>query len=367
MKIESLETLRVPVNRRGDWIFVVVRADNGLSGVGEASQGGRNDAAEAALHTLAPRLEGASVGDIEQLHSRFYASDEGRPYHTAVSAVEHALWDILGKALDTPTHGLLGGRVRDSLRVYANINRATEDRGPEGFARNAMRAVDDGFTGVKLAPFDDLRPADMARHSLGPTVRVGIDRVRAVREAVGPDVDVMVDCHSRFSPGLAVQTAREMDDLRLCWLEDPVPLTDLDGLRHVYEHTSMPIATGETVRTLAGFHRLLSTRVADYILPDVKHVGGVLALKKIAAMAQAANVLVAPHNPSGPVATAASAQCMATVPNFAILEYAWGEVDWRASLTTPEERVVGGSIEVGSGAGLGIELSSAAAARGLSQ
>jgi galactonate dehydratase len=366
MKIESIEVRRVPVNRRGDWIFVVVHADNGLSGIGEASQGGRDDAAIAALHTMAPRLKGVSAVDIEQFHSRFYALDEGRPYHTAVSAVEHALWDILGKSLDVATHRLLGGRVRDSLRVYANINRATDDRSPAGFARNASLAVADGFTGIKLAPFDDLRPADMARRSLEPTVRVGIDRVRAVREAVGPDVDVMVDCHSRFSPGLAVQTARELDDLRLCWLEDPVPLSDLDGLRHVYEHTSMPIATGETLRTLAGFHRLLRERVTDYILPDVKHVGGILALKKISAMAEAANVLVAPHNPSGPVATAASVQCMATVPNFAILEYAWGETPWRASLTTPEERLDAGSAEIGSRAGLGIELSAEAVSRAAS-
>ncbi len=363
MKIERIETLRVPVNRRGDWVFVVVHTDSGVSGVGEASQGGRNDAAIAALATLAPLLEGVDATRIEAFHSRFYARDEGRPYHTAVSAVEQALWDIAGKALGVPTHRLLGGRVRDALRVYANINRATDECSPAGFARNASRAVADGFTAIKLAPFDDLQPAAMARRSLGPTVRLGIDRVRAVREAVGPDVDVMVDCHSRFTPGLAVQTARELDDLRLCWLEDPVALTDLDGLRHVYEHTSMPVATGETVRTLAGFHRLLRARVTDYILPDVKHVGGIFALRKIAAMAQAADVLVTPHNPSGPVATAASVQCMAGVPNFAILEYAWGEVAWRASLIDPAERMEAGLIEVGSGAGLGVELSAEAIRR----
>lgn len=356
MKIERIETHRVPVNRRGAWLFVVVHAEDGLSGVGEASQGGGGDRALAILDALAPQLVGLTISDIEAFHRRFYAQDEGRPYHTAVSAVEHALWDILGKSLGVPVHGLLGGRVRDGLRVYANINRATDDRTPEGFARNAGSAVSDGFTAIKLAPFDDLRPADMARRSLGPTTRVGVERVRAVRAEVGADVDVMVDCHSRFAPGVAVQVAREFDDLGLCWLEDPVPVTDLDGLRHVYDNTSMPIATGETIRTLAGFHALMNARATDYILPDVKHVGGILPLKKIAAMAEAANVQVAPHNPSGPVATAASAQCMATVPNCAILEYAWGEVDWRAALIQPREEIDGGMLRLSSEPGLGIEL-----------
>ncbi len=119
----------------------------------------------------------------------------------------------------------------------------------------------------------------------------------------------------------------------------------------------MPIATGETIRTLAGFHALMNARATDYILPDVKHVGGILPLKKIAAMAEAANVQVAPHNPSGPVATAASTQCMATVPNCAILEYAWGEVDWRASLIQPQEEIDVGMLRISPGPGLGIELS----------
>ena len=118
----------------------------------------------------------------------------------------------------------------------------------------------------------------------------------------------------------------------------------------------MPIATGETIRTLSGFHALMNARATDYILPDVKHVGGILPLKKIAAMAEAANVQVAPHNPSGPVATAASAQCMATVPNCTILEYAWGEVDWRASLIQPREEIDGGMLRLSSEPGLGIEL-----------
>lgn len=363
MKIERIQTYRIPVNRRGAWLFVVVHADNGLSGVGEASHGGGDDRALAVLDALAPRLVGQSVGDVEAFHRRFYAQDEGRPYHTAVSAVEHALWDILGKSLGVPVYALLGGRVRDGVRVYANINRATDDRTPEGFARNARRAVSDGFTAIKLAPFDDLRPADMARRSLAPTTRVGIDRVRVVRAEVGEDVDVMVDCHSRFAPGVAVQVAREFDDLGLCWIEDPVPVSDLDGLRHVYDNTSTPIATGETVRHLSGFHALMNSRATDYILPDVKHVGGVLPLKKIAAMAEAANVQVAPHNPSGPVATAASAQCMATVPNCAILEYAWGEVDWRASLVEPAEAIDGGLLPISPAPGLGIELTEEALRR----
>ncbi|MBT5714684.1 mandelate racemase/muconate lactonizing enzyme family protein, partial [Candidatus Poribacteria bacterium] len=363
MKIERIEAHRIPVNRRGAWVFVTVRAENGITGIGEASQGGHSDRALSILGSLTPSLVGSDVPSVEAFHARFYAQDEGRAYHTAVSAIEHALWDIKGKSLGVPAHELLGGPVRDQLRLYANINRATVDRTPAGFARGAAQAVLDGFTAVKLAPFDDLRPSDMARRSLGPATRLGIDRVRAVRAEVGEDVDVMVDCHARFSPGAAVQAASELDDLGLCWLEDAVACDDIDGLRHVYENTSMPIATGETVRTLSGFRRLLRERVTDYIMPDVKHVGGILALKKISAMAQAANVLVAPHNPSGPVATAASVQCMATVPNFAILEYAWGEADWRAGLIDPAESVEAGMLACSQHSGLGVALSYDAIAR----
>ncbi|MCZ6678421.1 MAG: mandelate racemase/muconate lactonizing enzyme family protein [Candidatus Poribacteria bacterium] len=356
MTIKDIETHVVHVNHRGDWVFVQVHAEDGLTGVGEASHGRGDAGVVQIINELKPALIGWDVFQIEDFHRRFYHEHEGHRYHTAISGIEHALWALAGKALGVPAYRLLGGSCRQKIRLYANINRATVDRTPEGFAQNAQKAVEEGFTAIKCAPFDDASVRDISRGTLAPAVRMGIERIRRIRETIGPEVDLMVDCHSRFNPGLIIQTARELDDLHLFWVEDPVPLTDLDALSHVSQSTSMPIATGETLRTKAGFRRLLAQGAADFILPDIKHVGGILELKKIAAMAEAANVMVTPHNPSGPVATAASVQCMATVPNFAILEYAWGEVAWRPELVNPPERIIDGFIELSNRPGLGIDL-----------
>lgn len=356
LKINAIETERVHVNHRGDWLFVKVHADDGTIGIGEASHGGDDARVAHLIETVTPALIGWNAFQFEAFRRRFYRDAEGHAYHTAISGIEHATWDLAGKVLNLPSHQLLGGSCRDKIRLYANINRATIDRSPAGFARNAEKAVSEGFTAIKCAPFDDVSVANISHGSLTPAICLGIERIRDIRAAIGADVELMVDCHSRFNPGIIVQVAKELDDLGLFWLEDPVSLENLDAFAHVSQSTSMPIATGERLRTLSAFDRLLQQGRVDYILPDVKHVGGLLGLKKIAALAEARNVMVTPHNPSGPVATAASVQCMASVPNFAILEYAWGEVEWRASLISPPETIVNGFIDVPHRPGLGAQL-----------
>ncbi len=356
LKITAIETEIVQVNHRGDWLFVKVHADDGTVGIGEASHGSDDTRVSHLIETFTPALLGWNVFYTERFRQRFYRDNEGHAYHTAISGIEQALWDLAGKALNVPAYLLLGGRCRDKIRLYANINRATVDRSPSGFARNAEQAAGEGFTAIKCAPFDDVSVRTLSSSSLARCIRLGIERIRAIRAAIGADVDLMVDCHSRFNPGLIIQTAKELDDLHLFWIEDAVPLNDLDALAHVSQSTSMPIATGEQLRTVSSFDALLRHGHVDYILPDVKHVGGLLGLKKIAILAEARSVMVTPHNPSGPVATSASVQCMASVPNFAILEYAWGEVDWRASLISPPEKIMDGFIEVPKRTGLGMTL-----------
>lgn len=356
MKIADIQTRTVHVTSRGDWVFIIVRSDDGTTGIGESSHG-RGDAHVIRwIHELKSALVGWDVFQIEDFHRRFYHEHESHSYHTAISGIEQAMWDLAGKSLNASIHQLLGGSCREKLRVYANFNRATWDRTPEGFAQNALKVVEDGFTAMKCAPFDDVSMRNISRGALNPAIRTGIQRVRSVREAIGPDIELMIDCHSRFNPGVAIQIARELEDLHLFWLEDLVPLTDLNAISHVRQSISTPIATGENLRTKSRFYELLATGAVDFILPDVKYVGGILELKKIAALAESAGILVAPHNPSGPVATAASIQCMAGVPNFAILEYAWGEVDWRSALVAPSERVINGFIDVSHHPGLGIDL-----------
>ena len=356
VKIKTIETEIVEVNHRGNWLFVKVYADDGTVGVGEASHG-RNDAGiQHIIDTLKPELVGWNPFQLETFRQRFYHDTESHTYHTALSGIEQAMCDLIGKTLDTPSYQLLGGKCRDKIRLYANINRATVDRSPSGFASNAERAVSDGFTAIKCAPFDDVSTANISSGSLTPAICQGIDRIRTIRAAIGGDIDLMVDCHSRFNPGILIQVAKELEDLHLFWIEDAVPLDNLDAFAHMSRSIGIPIATGERLRTLTDFDRLLRQTEVDYILPDVKHVGGITGLKKIATLAAARNVMVTPHNPSGPVATAASVQCMASVPNFAILEYAWGEVDWRASLVSPPEKITDGFIEVPDRPGLGITL-----------
>ena len=356
MKIADIQTRTVHVTKRGDWVFVIVHSDDGTTGIGEASHGRGDERVIRRIQELKPALVGWDVFRIEEFHRRFFDEYEGHSYHTAVSGIEQALWDLAGKALNVPIYQLLGGSCREKLRVYANFNRATWDRTPEGFAQNALKVVADGFTAIKCAPFDDFSIRDVSGGALNSTLRTGIERVRRIREAIGPDIEFMVDCHSRFNVGLAIQVAKELEDLHLFWLEDIVPLTDLRELSYVRQSISTPMATGENLRTKSQFRELLATPAVDFILPDVKYVGGILGLKKIATLAEAAGIQVTPHSPSGPVATAAGAQCMASVPNFAILEYAWGEVEWRSQLVKPPERIIDGFINVSRRPGLGIDL-----------
>lgn len=356
LKIKSIDTEIIHVNHRGNWVFVIVHAENGTIGIGEASHSRDDERVQQIIKDLETNLIGFNVFDIESYRRRFFRDSDGHTEHTVISAIEHALWDLAGKTLDVPSHQLLGGKCRSQIRLYANINRATIDRSPKGFAQNAEKAVDEGFTAIKCAPFDGVSVSEISKNSLNPAIRQGIDRIRTIRETIGQDIDLMVDCHSRFNPGLIVQTTKELDDLNLFWIEDPIPLVDLDAVAHVSQSTSMPIATGEKLRTLEDFDRLLKHGKVDYILPDVKHVGGLLGLKKIATLAETTNVKITPHNPSGPVATAASVQCMATIPNFGILEYAWGEVDWRSTLVDPPETITDGFINVSNLPGLAITL-----------
>ncbi len=358
LRIKSIETEIIHVNHRGNWLFVKLHVEDGTIGIGEASHGRNDEQVKDFIATLEPSLVGFNVFDLEAFRSRFFRENEGHAYLTAVSGIEQAMWDLAGKTLDVPCYQLLGGKCRHRIRLYANINRATIDRSPLGFARNAEQAVAEGCTAIKCAPFDGVSASNITKGTLTPAIREGIDRIRAIRTAIGPDIDLLVDCHSRFNPGLIIQTAKALDDLNLFWIEDPVPLSDLNAVAHVSQSTSMPIATGERLRTLADFDKLLKHGRVDYILPDVKHVGGLLGLKKISTLAETTNVKITPHNPSGPIATAASVQCMASVPNFGILEFAWGEVDWRSTLVDPPEQITEGFIEVSKRSGLGKSLKS---------
>lgn len=370
--LTRFELLPVRATSRTVWLFVRLWTDEGVSGLGEASDafGFAGTYAEqiermrAELGSFFAVLQGRSALDIdfyrEQMMER--ARTSGLVAATAFSAIEQALWDIAGKQQGIPVYELLGGGMRDHLEVYANINRASLPRTPEGFAATARRAAAEGFRAVKLAPFDGFPQPGSPLGEIQAAVDLGIRSIAAVREAVGKDVAVLVDCHSFFDVELAADVAKRVEPYELAWYEEPVAPEEVAQTKQIADRIVQPIAGGELLFGVAGFEPLCKSGAVDVIMPDVKHCGGLLEMMNIAEMAHAHRVAVAPHNPSGPVSTAASVAVSAAIGNFKSLELQWGEIDWRPSVMSPPELFVNGSIAVPDRPGFGVELNDAVVA-----
>lgn len=352
MKITGLELDAVHVNHRGDWIFVHILTDEGLKGVGEmrAAKGYGDRLRD--VRTLVDHLKGRNPFEIDQIVSEYGDPNANRNQVAALSAVEPALWDLKGKALGVPVHELMGGRCRDEIRLYANINRATTDRSPEGFAKNAAAAVADGFDAVKLAPFDGMsRGVDSAQEAAK-----GIACMQAVREAIRPDTDLLIDCHNHFSVKGALEVADALRELNLFWYEQPTPEANIENAVAVKQQCELTVAGGEQRAFRQGWIDVFENKSMDVIMPDVTVIGGLGELKKVSEMADAWGIPTAPHGPFGPIAIACHVEAMAAHPGFLILEFAWGETDWRHTLISPQEEVVNGRIQVNDRPGLGFEL-----------
>jgi galactonate dehydratase len=366
LHVTGFELLPVRATERTVWLIVRVRTDVGLTGLGEASDafGFANtttqDAArmESELRRFVGLIEGKSpldIGAYRQQAERL-VTQGGLVSATAYSAIEQALWDIVGKSLDVPTFTLFGGKARDSLRVYANVNRATKPRTPAGFAAAALAAVGEGFRAVKAAPFDGFPSPGSPAAAIEAAVETGIASVAAMRDVVGPDVELMVDCHSFFDVALAERVAHRLEPYRLAWYEEPVAPEKVEETREIRRRINQPMAGGEILFGVSGFTPLIRNQTVQVIMPDVKHCGGLLELTRIAAAAETEGVSVAPHNPSGPVSTAASVQVCAVLKNFRLLEFQWGEVAWRKDILDPPERFENGMIRVTNRPGFGVEL-----------
>jgi galactonate dehydratase len=370
LRVTGFELLPVRATRQTVWLIVRLRTDAGLTGLGEASDAfgfddtTKQEAAqmETELRRFFALIEGKSpldLGTYRRLGEALAAAG-GLVSATAYSALEQALWDLAGKALEVPASTLLGGRVRDTLPVYANINRAANPRTPEGFAATARAAVADGFRAVKAAPFDGFPPPGAPQAQVDAALDKGIATMTAVREAVGADVELKVDCHSFFSVEAAVMVARRLEPLNLTWYEKPVAPERTAETAEIRRRIRQPTAGGELLFGVAGFAPLVRNRAVDVIMPDVKHCGGLDELKRIAAVAEAEGISVAPHTPSGPVSTAASIQICGVLKNVRSLELQWGEVDWRFTLVQPAERFENGTVRIPDRPGFGIELNDAA-------
>ena len=366
LRVTGFDLLPVRATERTVWLIVRLRTDAGLTGLGEASDAfgfantTKQDAArmEAELRGFFGLIDGKSPLDIGAYRQKGESavSKGGLVSATAFSAIEQALWDLAGKSLDVPTYTLFGGKLRDALPVYANVNRATRPRTPAGFAAAARAAVRDGFKAVKAAPFDGFPAPGSSAAAIEAAVESGIASMMAMRDAIGADVELMVDCHSFFDVALAERVAKRLEPVRLAWYEEPVAPERVEDTREIRRRIQQPMAGGEVLYGVAGFAPLSRNQTVNVIMPDVKHCGGLLELTRIAAAAETDGVSVAPHNPSGPVSTAASIQVCAVLKNFRLLELQWGEVAWRGDLLTPPERFENGAIRVPEAPGFGVEL-----------
>ncbi|MBV9782190.1 MAG: mandelate racemase/muconate lactonizing enzyme family protein [Acidisphaera sp.] len=333
-------------------VFAHVETDDGITGVGEGSLEYQPQAVAAAIDQLAARYAiGRSAFAIEKLWWDILRNEfaRGPIINSAAAAIEIALWDIVGKALGRPVHQLLGGRVHDRLPAYANAWYGA-GAAPQEIGEAARAAAAKGYRGLKFDPFEaagrDPEPAALRR---------AFDVVAAVRDAVGPDVDLMIDAHGRFSPGSAIAIARELEPHRLFWLEEPVDPENAAMLAAVGRSIPMRLATGERCASRHLAAGLLETHEVDVLQPDIIHVGGILEAKKIAAMADAAYTPVSFHNPFGPVATAAAVQLDACTTNFIMQEsFCEYDVAHRFDLVEHAPRPVGGHYDIPERPGLGV-------------
>lgn len=349
MKIRDVRTL-MAFGGRQIWLFVIVDTDAGITGVGEASLEGRERAVASAIAEMSRSLVGLDPRRIEhnwQIMYRHGFWRGGVVLNTAISGIEQALWDIVGKELGVPVYRLLGGACRDRIQLYTHCSGQT----PDDLARNAEGLTARGWRALKVGS-----PGFEGYATERQCIEATAERLRALRNAVGPDVLLMMDAHGRYTPGQAIRMIRALEAYDLYFFEEPVPPDNVDALARVAASgLGTSLATGERLFTKWGFRELLERQYVDIIQPDVCHDGGILETLKIAAMAETYHVKVAPHNPNGPVATAASLQLAACLPQFSILEYAENQ-PWRDQAVIKPLGIVDGWVDLPTEPGLGVAL-----------
>lgn len=303
MKIVDLKVFVMGTSWR-NLVFVKLYTDEGITGLGEATIQNREEGVTGYLEGAKHRhVIGSDPFDIEDLWLRMYRNDffrAGVIACSAMSAVEIACWDIVGKALGQPVYKLLGGRCHEKVKAYAN-GWYTVERDPKQFAERVKVVLAKGYRALKVDPFG----AGEYEMERGERLK-SIALVEAIRDAVGPDVEIFIEGHGRFSARTAIGIGKDLERFDPGWFEEPVPPEDIPSLVGVTERSDIPIATGERLYTRHGFREVFELRAADIIQADVIHAGGILEMKKIAAAADTHYMVMAPHNSNGPVATAAS-------------------------------------------------------------
>jgi galactonate dehydratase len=371
LKVAGVRIYLVEVGGRHP-VLAQVLTDKGITGVGEAAvaYGSGATAAAGMIKDLAGEfLLGKDPFAIEAIWSdmydhTFWAKGGGPIIFAGISALEQALWDIKGKCFGVPVYELLGGKVRDKARVYAN-GWSFRCVAPADFAREAERVVADGYTALKFYPLataeldSDGHIRHVAHRSIDRDAEIrAIESVKAVRAAIGPKIDLMLDMSAELTTDAIIRLGRRLEEYDIMFLEEPVDPFDVEALKKVSDQVHIPIATGERIYTRYGFRRMLELHAADVLQPDIGNTGGIMETKKIAAMAEAYNMRIQPHNCASPVSTAAALQLDACIPNFLIQELYPYRIPEHFALVdhAPELDVRSGYVPISDRPGLGVKL-----------
>jgi galactonate dehydratase len=364
MKITDIET-HVCNARMRNWIFVKVITDEpGLFGWGEATLEWHTRGVVGAIEDLSQLLIGEDPTRVEYLWQMMYRQHfwhgNGIIRSTAIAGIDIALWDILGKSLNTPCHKLWGGPVREHIRTYAHLGGGkmedfyeTDSDDHKRFAELAQEAVEKGYTAFKTMAVPSTMPIEGSL-----PVNYAVKNVAAMREAVGEDIDIMVDCHARPSPAMGLKFGKALEPFNLYFYEEPCWPESLEGLSMINKALTTPVATGERLTHLAQFKELFNVRGCEICQLDITHCGGFSEARRIAALAEAHRIALAPHNPQGPVSTAASLEFGFSQPSYIICETVTEDVPWREDIVTegftiePKGQVVFANTKPG----LGIEI-----------
>ncbi|MBN1933197.1 MAG: mandelate racemase/muconate lactonizing enzyme family protein [Anaerolineae bacterium] len=348
------------------WTFVRIYTDEGIVGTGECNSAGPGTsgfATKAAILAMKPLLIGQNPTNVGPLYETLrrsgrYGGAATAPIIFAITGIENALYDIAGKALGVPVYQLLGGQYRDRIRLYADCH-AGEDETAAAYAEKAWEAIAEGYSAVKFdVDHSGVGKLDRYNWTVGAKEMSHIiDLIAATREAIGYEIDLAIDCHGQFDLPSAITLAKAVEPLRLLWLEEPVPAENIDALAQVRASTSTAICTGENQYTRFQFIELLQKRACDVIMPDLAKAGGIAEGKRIADIADAYYVPVAPHNVSSPLGMMAACHVMAAAPNFLLLEFHGREIAWWENLCEGDKPFIeNGWMRVSDKPGIGVEL-----------
>lgn len=352
MKVTAIKTFICNAFRT-NFVFVKVETDSGLYGWGEATLEYKELTVQAAIHDLESYLIGKDPHNIEAFRHDCYrdAYWRGGPVlMSALAGVEMALWDIKGKALGVPCYQLLGGKVRDSVPIYVN-GWFSPAKTPDEFAEKAKEVAAKKFLGCKWDPFGKAWQ-QISKHDLNSAMEC----IAKVAEVVGEDVQLLIEGHGRFDIPTAVKIGRRLEEFDIFWFEEPIPPDDKEGMKQVKDRIRVSIAAGERLYNRYEYRQFFELGCSDYIQPDISHAGGLFEMRMLGAEAEARHIGFCPHNPSGPVANAATLQLAACVPNFVMLEMMMTDVPYRAEICDEDLTIKGGRMVIPDRPGIGIDL-----------